>query len=218
MLRRLERLAGSEHAPLASPLVSVASAIHASAALLLVVAGTAKLIRPAEGFAGLVGLRTRPVVVRLVGAMEVAAGVAALVSVRPAAWIVGLLYAAFALVVLRAVLAGAESCGCFGRLDAPPSWVHVAGNLTLAAMSFAAAGAASSPVSAVVQTVSDSPATGVALAAVIVSLAGLVLVSFTALPEALAARSSRPVGTGLFRALPPPTTVAAPSQNGSGRP
>ena len=194
------------------------SAIHASAALLLVVAGAAKLTRPADGFAGLVGLRTRPVAVRLIGAIEIAAGIAALLSGRPAAWIVGLLYTAFALIVLRAVLAGEASCGCFGRLDAPPSLIHVAGNLTLAAMSFAAAGAASPPVSAVVQAVGESPATGVALGAVIVSLAGLVLVSFTALPEALAARSARAGGAGLFRSLPPPTTVRAASHNRSARP
>lgn len=198
--------------------MSVASAIHASAALLLVVAGAAKLIRPADGFTGLVGSRTSPAMVRLVGAMEAAAGMAALFAGRPAAWIVGFLYAAFALIVLRAVLAGANSCGCFGRLDAPPSLIHVAGNLTLAAMSFVAAGAASPPVLAVVQAVGESAATGVALAAVIGLLAGLVLVAFTALPEALAARSSGVGRAGLFRAVPPPTTVGAASHNGSPRP
>ncbi|MCY3616366.1 MAG: hypothetical protein F4Z00_00620 [Acidimicrobiaceae bacterium] len=198
--------------------MSVVSALHASAALLLVVAGAAKLIRPADGFAGLVGLRTRPFVVRLIGALEAGAGIAALILGGPAAWIVGLLYAAFALVVLRAVLAGADSCGCFGRLDAPPSLIHVAGNLTLAAVSFIAAGAASPPVSAVVQAAEESSATGVALASVIALLAGLVLVSFTALPEALAARSPRRDGEGLFRPLPPPTTVGAAADNGSGRP
>ncbi len=194
------------------------SALHASAALLLVVAGVAKLLRPADGFAGLVGLRTRPVVVRLIGVMEAAAGTAALMAGGLAAWMVGLLYAAFAMVVLRAVLAGADSCGCFGRLDAPPSKIHVAGNLTLAAMSFIAAGATSPPVPALVQAAGASPATGVALAVVVVLLAGLVLVAFTALPEALAARSSGGGRAGLFRAVPPPTAVGAASHNGSGRP
>jgi hypothetical protein len=198
--------------------VSSASAIHASAALLLVVAGAAKLIRPADGFAGLVGWRTRPVLVRLLGAMEAAAGVAALLAGGPAAWMVGLMYAAFALIVLRAVLAGADSCGCFGRLDAPPSLIHVAGNLTLAAVSFTAAGAASPPVSALVQAVGESPMTGAALMAVIALLAGLVLVSFTALPEALAARSSRYGGAGLFRALPSSAVTRSASHNGGTRP
>jgi len=199
----------------------VASAIHASAALLLVVAGVAKLIRPAEGFAGfagLVGFRVRPAVVRLLGAVEAAAGTAALLAGGPAAWIVGLLYAAFALVVLRAVLAGAGTCGCFGPLDAPPSLIHVIGNLTLVGVSFAAAGAASPPLVTVVQTVRDNPVTGAALAAVIALLAGLVLVAFTALPEALAARSPRHAEADLFRALPRRATVGAVSRNGSGRP
>ena len=155
--------------------------------------------------------------VRLIGALEAATGMAALIAGGLATWIVGLLYAAFALVVLRAVLAGADSCGCFGHLDAPPSQIHVAGNLTLAAMSFIAAGAASPPVPALVRVAGESSATGVALAAVIALVAALVLVSFTALPEALAARSSRPGGGGLFRALPPPTAVGAASHNGSGR-
>ena len=212
------RLADASSRSVASPVVSVVSALHASAAVLLVVAGVAKLSRPAADPGGLLGFRTRSGVVRLVGALEAAAGLAALLAGGAAAWIVGLLYAAFALVVLRAVVAGADSCGCFGRLDAPPSLIHVAGNLTLAAMSFVAAGAASPPVPAVVQAAGDSTATGVALAAVIGLLAGLVLVAFTALPEALAARSSGAARAGLFRAVPPPTAVGAASNNGSGRP
>ena len=64
----------------ASPLVSVVSAIHASAAVLLVLAGAAKLSRPAPGWADLLGFRARTPVVRLVGASEAAAG-----SSRPVA-------------------------------------------------------------------------------------------------------------------------------------
>ena len=128
------------------------SALHASAAVLLVAAGATKLSRPAGGSAALLGF---PDPGRggggLIGALEAAAGVAALLVGGPAVWAVGLLYAAFALVVLRAVLAGADSCGCFGRLDAPPSLIHVVGNLVLAAVSFGAAGAASPPIPAVVQ-------------------------------------------------------------------
>lgn len=198
--------------------MSVVSALHASAAVLLVVAGATKLSRPAAGSASLLGFRTRSGVVRLIGALEAAAGIAALLAGGVAAWVVGLLYAAFALIVLRAVVAGADSCGCFGRLDAPPSLIHVAGNLALAAVSFAAAGAASPPVAALAQSLEESAAAGVGLAAVIVLVAGLVLVSFTALPEALAARSAGPGGTGLFRALPAPAATRAPSLNGSGRP
>ena len=180
------------------------SAIHASAALLLVAAGAAKLSKPAQGFAGLLGFRVPAPVVRFVGASEAAVGVAALLVGGPTAWAVGLLYASFALVVLRAVLAGAGSCGCFGRLDAPPSWIHVLGNLALAAVSFAAAGADSPPVPAIAQSISDRPAVGVALAAQIVLMAGLGLATFTALPEALGARTSRRGAASLFRSVRPP--------------
>jgi len=124
-----------------------------------------------------------------------------------AASAVGLLYAAFALAVLRALLTGAESCGCFGPLDAPPSRVHVGGNLVLAVVSFAAAGTDTAPVQAIAQSISDRPAVGAALAAEILLIAGLGLVAFTALPEALGARTARAVrhDTGtLFQPLPPP--------------
>ena len=198
--------------------MSVVSAIHASAAVLLVLAGAAKLSRPAPGWADLLGFRARTPVVRLVGASEAAAGVAALFLGGAAAWAVGLLYAAFALVVLRAVLAGADSCGCFGRLDAPPSLIHVVGNLVLAAVSFGAAGAPSPPIPAVVQAMGDSPAVGAALAAVVALVAGLLLVSFTALPEALGARTSRLGGAGLFRAVPSPATSRAAPRGAGGRP
>ena len=193
------------------------SALHASAAVLLVAAGATKLSRPAGGSAALLGFQTRAGVVRLIGALEAAAGVAALLVGGPAVWAVGLLYAAFALVVLRAVLAGADSCGCFGRLDAPPSLIHVVGNLVLAAVSFGAAGASSPPIPAVVQAMGDSPAVGAALAAVVALLAGLLLVSFTALPEALGARTSRLGAAGLFRALPSPATSRAATRDAVGR-
>ena len=135
------------------------------------------------------------------------AGVGALWLGGPvAASAVGLLYAGFALAVLRALLTGAESCGCFGRLDAPPSRVHVAGNLVLSGVSFVAAGADVAPVQAIVQTISDSPAVGAALALEVALVAGLGLVAFTALPEALGARSARRRAGPLFGAVAPPAT------------
>ena len=185
--------------------MSVASAIHASAAVLLVVAGVAKLARPADGFAGLIGFRARLSLVRVLGGAEVLAGAGALWLGGPvAASAVGLLYAAFAVAVLRALLARAESCGCFGRLDAPPSRIHVFGNLALAGASFAAAGTGTAPVQTIVQSLSDRPAVGAALAAEILLVAGLAVVAFTALPEALGARTSRQGSATLFRAVTPP--------------
>ena len=185
--------------------MSVASAILGSAALLLVAAGAAKLIRPSDGFAGLVGFRVGPLTVRLLGGVEVAAGAGALWLGGPvAASAVGLLYGLFALAVVRALLAGAESCGCFGRLDTPPSRIHVVANLALAASSFAAAGADGAAIPVIARALVDSPAVGAALAVEVVVLAGLALVTFTALPEALAARSSPADAVELFRPAPAP--------------
>ena len=197
--------------------MSVVPAIHASAAVLLVLAGVAKLSRPGTGWQDLLGFRARTPVVRLVGASEAAAGVAALFLGGAAAWAVGLLYAVFAAVALRALLAGAGSCGCFGRLDAPPSRIHVLGNLVLAGVSFAAAGAPAPPIPAIMQVMGDSPAAGAALAAVVALVAGLILVSFTALPEALGARTSGSGDSGLFRAVPPPAGSGAMSRGAGGR-
>ena len=180
--------------------------------MLLVVAGVAKLWRPAPGAADLLGFRAPTPLVRLVGGSEAAVGVAALLVGGPLAWAVGLIYASFAVIVLRAVLAEARSCGCFGRLDAPPSWIHVVGNLALAAASFAAAGAARPPAATAMDSLVDSPAAGAALVLAIVVVAGLALVAFTALPEALGARTSRRgPRAGLFRAVsPPPRHAVSP--------
>ena len=198
--------------------MSVASAIHASAAILLVVAGVSKLCRPSSSsLIGIIGMPARNGLVRLVGGAEAAAGVAALLLGGPAALAVGLLYVAFAAVVLRALLADAESCGCFGHFDAPPSPVHILGNLVLAAVSFAAAGASNPPVQAIMQTVGDSPAVGAALAVETMLLAGLALVAFTALPEALGARRSGRGDAGLFGALPAPAGRQAAPGGAGGR-
>lgn len=200
--------------------MSVVSAIYASGAVLLVVAGAAKLSRPAPGVADLLGFRAPTPLVRLVGASEAAVGIAALLVGGPAAWAMGLLYASFAVIVLRAVLVKAGSCGCFGRLDAPPSRVHVLGNLALAAVSFAAAGTDAAPVQAIAQSISDRPAVGAALVVEIVLMAGLGLVAFTALPEALGARTARAVrheASTLFRSVPAPAAKPGKPMPVSGR-
>ena len=196
--------------------MSVASAIHAAAAVLLVVAGAAKLSMPASGAADLLGFRAPARLIRLAGGSEMAVGVAALAVGGPFAWAVGLVYASFAAIILRAVRAGARSCGCFGRLEAPPSLIHLGGNLALAAASFAAAGAGRAPVAAVVQEIGSRPAVGLALAVEIVVVAGLSLVGFTALPEALGAPSGRGAGT-LFRAVAPPAARSADLAGSEGR-
>ena len=185
--------------------METAIALHAVAAVLLVLAGLAKMARPepAADLAGVLGLPARPGLARLIGCVEVAAGLAALAAGGPvAAGAVGLFYAAFALVVLRARMVGAPSCGCFGKAAAPPSRIHFAGNLTLAGASLAAAAAGERPVDAVVGLAGAQPAVAVALVLAVGVLAGLVIVAFTALPEALHARSGAGRRADVFRIEP----------------
>ena len=171
--------------------MDAATALYASAAVLLVIAGTVKLARPATT-ADLIddlGVPTLGSVdatglTRALGVVEVVLGLTALVAEIPAvAVVVGLLYLLFAVVVVRAMRLGAESCGCFGRVDAPPSWWHVVGNGALAASSFVAAGGRSP-----LEVMDGQPLGGLGFVAVVGVLAGIELVVFTALPESLHSR------------------------------
>lgn len=120
-----------------------------------------------------------------IGIIESAVGVAALAIGGPAlAAATGTLYVGFVIVVWRAIATGAESCGCFGRVDAPPSKIHIIGNVGLAAVSFVAIGA-DTPL----DVMDGQPAGGVGFVFLVGVLAGLALVAFTALPEALGART-----------------------------
>lgn len=171
--------------------MDAAIALYAAAAVLLVIAGAVKVIRPATA-ADLIedlgaparGPLTGVRLASALGIVEVGLGVAALVAAWSAVAVaVGVLYVVFAVTVLRAMRMGAESCGCFGRVDAPPSWFHVLGNLALAGSSFTAA-AARSPL----EVMDDQPLGGLGFVVLVGVLAGLALVLFTALPEARAAR------------------------------
>ncbi len=172
-------------------------ALHAAAALLLLVAGLAKVARPAPTteLLSTLGLPERPLITVAIGAVESTVGIVALAVGGPLAAIAtGALYLGFVVVVWRAMAAGATSCGCFGRVDAPPSWVHVAGNALLAAVSFGAA-AGRTPV----EVMDGQPAGGVAFVLLVGVVAGLALVAFTALPEALGARRPGPAPARPFR-------------------
>lgn len=188
------------------------SCILGSCCLLLVAAGAAKTARP-QAAADLLGTltgrsarRAARAATRLLGCAEAFLGATAfLLGGRAAAIMIALLYAAFAAVALRALVVGAESCGCFGRVQASPSRVSVTGNLMIAAFcgAVAAMGDIVSPVAVISASVGDAPLIAVALAAQTVVIAGLAFVAFTALPDAL--RSG--VGadsSALFRLRTPP--------------
>jgi hypothetical protein len=115
--------------------------------VLLVVAGAAKVRRPADTAIALAGLtsvsraRLQPIV-RVAAGAEGLLGGAALA--RPHALLAGLValsYVAFAGYVLWARKTGGAlaSCGCFGTPDTPPTVAHVVMNIAFAAAALAVA-------------------------------------------------------------------------------
>lgn len=177
--------------------MDVLVALHAAAAMLLLVAGMAKVARPAPTteLLSTLGLPPRPSLTIGIGVVESVVGVTALLVGGPiVAAATGALYLGFVAVVWRALAAGATSCGCFGRVDAPPSWIHIVGNAALAAVSFGAI-AGDAPL----EVMDGQPAGGAGFVLVVGVVAGLALVAFTALPEALGARASGPAAAAPFR-------------------
>jgi hypothetical protein len=116
-------------------------------ALLLAAAGAAKVADPANAVGALrgFGVPVAPVVVRVVGAAEAALAVSAVVTgsaVLAAAVAASyLVFTAFVLIALARDLP-IGSCGCFGKVDTPPSVLHVVVNLgaVVAALGVALAG------------------------------------------------------------------------------
>jgi hypothetical protein len=178
--------------------VDVVIGLHAAAAVLLLMAGVAKLSHPlpTSELIATLGLPASVWEVRILGVIEISSALTALAVGGPlAAAAVGVLYTVFALVVIRALSVGAASCGCFGRADTPPSWVHVVGNSFFAFASFLVASADRTPVDAM----GEQPAGGAPFVLLTGVLAGLAAVGFTALPEALAARRPGASGPEPFR-------------------
>lgn len=171
--------------------MDAATVVYASAAVLLVIAGMAKVVRPATTAALLddlgvpvLGAIDRTRMTYALGCFEVGLGVLALVSeVNAVAAIVGVTYVVFAGAVVQAMRIGAGSCGCFGRVDAPPSWWHVGGNLVLGVASLLAVSARTP-----LEVMDGQPLAGAGFVVLVGVLAGLEVIVFTAVPEALASR------------------------------
>jgi len=104
------------------------------AAVLLAGAGVAKAVDPVATVGALrgFGVRVRPGVVRAAGGLEVAIAVVAAATGNPVAALAVaasyLLFTAF-VVAARVRRLPIGSCGCFGKIDTPPSAVHVVVNL-----------------------------------------------------------------------------------------
>ncbi|MFM7616154.1 MAG: MauE/DoxX family redox-associated membrane protein [Actinomycetes bacterium] len=160
------------------------------AVTLLVVAGVAKVAEPRDSVGALArsGLVVPAVIVRIVAAFEVGLGTAAVVGgTRTAAGVVALSYLAFTAFVVQALVRRLPigSCGCFGRVDTPPSAGHVAVNLGCALAAVGAAASGPAPWLGL----PDVDAT-TAIATVVLVLVGTALAAalLTVVPRALAAR------------------------------
>ena len=174
--------------------MSVLAGPFAIAAVLLAVGGAAKAVRPRDTAQALVAVGLRfprafpaRVAVRVGGAVEAVVGVAALLVGGPVlCGLVALSYLAFTGFVVVALRTGApiSSCGCFGKVDTPPSVVHVV--LDLAFAGVAAAAAFTGDV-ALPDVLRDQPLLGIPFLLLLVIGCGLVFLAFSSLPKTMAA-------------------------------
>jgi hypothetical protein len=123
-------------------LAPVWSVLFFVAAELLLWSGGAKLLRPESTIQALRATRLPAggLAVRLLGAVEVAAGVLCLAHPSTASEVLlSILYLGFSGFILLSLAAEIRpsSCGCFGSSNAPPSWLHVAVDLLAAVSGFA---------------------------------------------------------------------------------
>jgi hypothetical protein len=169
-------------------------------ALLLGAAGALKAVDPVDTVGALraLGIRVPPPAVRLGGAVEV---VVALWAIATGALVPALLvavsYLAFSAFVVVALRRGTPigSCGCFGKVDTPPSGWHlvVNGGAVVAALGVALTGP--TPVAAVL---ADQPGAGLPFVAFTLIAAFLAFLLVTALPRLQqAARLARTPGAAV---------------------
>lgn len=173
--------------------MNVLAGPFAIAAVLLAAGGALKARRPRDTAQalGAVGIRLPAflplrVAVRIGGAVELLIGIGALLLGGPVfAGLVAASYAAFAGFVIVALRRGApiSSCGCFGKVDTPPSAVHVVLDVAFAAVAVVAAvlGDVALP-----DVLSDQPLLGIPFLLLLVIGCSLVFLAFTSLPKTMA--------------------------------
>lgn len=173
--------------------MSVLAGPFAIATVLLAVGGAAKALRPRDTAQAVTAIGIRfpaflpaRVAVRVGGAIELAIGVAALLVGGPVLGVlVALSYGAFAAFVVVALRTGApiSSCGCFGKVDTPPSLVHVVLDVAFAGVAAVAAfvGGVALP-----DVLSEQPLAGVPFVMLVVIGCSLVFLAFSSLPKAMA--------------------------------
>jgi hypothetical protein len=155
----------------------------AVAGALLIISGAAKLRDPTSALEAIAMSAKTPM--RVVGAAEVALGIAVLVSpTRLTTAALALVYGLFAAVIeWQRRQPNVASCGCLGRRSAPPSAVHTALNLSLASAAGIAALLGGSP-SLASAWEESAPLTIVAAAAILAATA-LAVAVVRDLPELL---------------------------------
>jgi hypothetical protein len=173
--------------------------IYLMGAALLVLAGVAKAVRPADTARALAAVLPgtptgmwRPAV-RLLAATEAVVGAAAIARPgRAVAVVVAVSYLAFTAWVLwaRAHDGALSSCGCFGTPDVPPTLAHAAVNAVVAAG--AAGVAVSDPSGSVISVLSAQYLDGVPLVAASLVAGWLAFLVMSPLAKLAALRAAQP--------------------------
>ena len=177
--------------------MTLAAGPFAIAATLLLVGGLAKAWRPTDTAHALRGLGA-PIprlAVRLAGLVEAAIGLWALaLGDRTSAILVALSYLAFSVFVVVALARHAPiaSCGCFGRLDTPPSTLHVI--LDLGAL-LAAVAVAFEPGVGLSRVLRDQPLAGGPFLLLVITGTFVAFVAMTLLPRVIAVATRADVGS-----------------------
>jgi len=183
-------------------LLALADVVAWFGALLIVLAGAMKLRSPrvAAGFLARIGFPASLTAVRVIALVELAAGVAVLVSGRDEALMVAAaLYASFGaalLIYLRRTGERYVSCGCFGSSLELPVLEHLAGVATVVVALLVTAIVPSASLAHVLA------ATAPGLSILLVFLEALALVGVLGFIGAPANRSASSAA-GDFRLLPP---------------
>jgi hypothetical protein len=169
---------------LAGPVVVVSA--------LLALAGGMKLAQPAPTAGALRAMRlpSSVALVRLLGAVELAIGVGAGVTLSPSLLVLlAAMYLAFAAFVTAALAANRplQSCGCFGKADTPPSRVHLGLNVVAAVVALVAA-VTETP--SLASTMADQPAAGVPFVLLVAVCVYLCVTVVTVLPQTFGSRTS----------------------------
>jgi len=152
-------------------------------ATLLVVSGLPKILSPKQTATALaaIGLPNSATLGRGLGLAEIVIGLAVLLfGGKLAALAMGVIYVSFSgFVVYGLATTKVKSCGCFAADDTPPSLLHLAVDLSAAAVAFTLAWR---PIGDLVATMAETPWAGLPLAGLVVVGAWLAYLVLTLLP------------------------------------